>query len=144
MGASTSKIEQPGSGEHPDIGSDVYRTALKQKQYEFVCTTCARSGKHADASNLCNAACRDFLCFKCLQWHFKFRADHIDDMVGQYEMQKLGPQGPPVMPTEKCNAHDGEPWNMFCQKDGVAGCKQFMAQDHRYVCSCLLRMMTYL
>ena len=88
MGSSPSEFQPPGSGEIPGTGSDEYSTTIKQKQYEFMCTTCAWDGKHAEASTLCKA-CRDFLCFKCLQWHFKFRADHIDDMVGQYEMQKM-------------------------------------------------------
>ena len=136
MGSNPSSIQPPGSREYTGAGSDEYRTTVKPKQYEFVCTTCARNGKHAEASTLCKT-CRDFLCFKCLQWHFKYRADHVDDMVGLDEMRKLGVQGPILMATEKCLAHDGEPWNLFCQKDGVAGCKQCMAQDHRYVCSYL-------
>ena len=137
MGAKASKSHRLGSGENLGTGSNEYKTSKKHKQYKFVCTTCARNGKTVDASNLCKA-CRDFLCFKCLQWHFKYRVDHVDDMVGLYEMQKLGPQAPPMMPTEKCLAHDGQPWNMFCHKDGVAGCKQCMTQYHRYVCLYLL------
>lgn len=127
MGSTPSK----GLRENLGTGSDEYRTTIKHKQYEFVCTTCARNGKDADASNLCKA-CRDILCFKCLQWHFKYRADHVDDMVGLEGMRKLGPQGPPVLPMEKCLEHDGKLWNMFCQKDGVAGCQRCMEQDHRY------------
>ena len=114
-----------------DRGSDEYKTSIKHKQYEFVCTTCARNGEHTEASTLCKA-CRDLLCFKCLQWHFKFRADHVDDMVGLNEMRKLGPQVPPLMPTENCSVHDGEPWNMFCLNDSIAGCQRCMIQDHRY------------
>ena len=137
MGARSSKIrKQQDFGKNPGSRSDAYRTTLKQKQYEFVCTTCARNGKTAEASTLCNA-CRDFLCFKCLKWHFKYKGDHVDDLVGLDGMRKLGVQGPPLMPREKCLAHDGKPWNLFCEKDGVAGCKQCMTQDHRYVCSYL-------
>ena len=139
MGSNPSKIQTPDSINTTTsiTGSDEYSATVKPEQHEFlfVCTTCARGNKHVNASNLCTI-CKDYLCFYCLQWHGKYRSDHVDDMVGLDEMRKLGTQGPPVMPTEKCVAHDGEVWNMFCPKDEVAGCKRCMEQDHRYTCYC--------
>ena len=135
MGSNPSKIKISDSTINSDITRyDEYQTTVKPKQYEFVCTTCARENKHANASNLCTI-CKDYLCFKCLQVHCIYRSGHVEDMVGLDEMRKLGVQGPTVMPKEKCVTHGGEVWTMFCPKDGVAGCKWCMQQDHRYACN---------
>ena len=134
MGNKTSKLLRPNSGHNTTAGSDEYRTSVKHKQHkqnEFMCTTCARNSKHVSASIYCKS-CQDHLCFRCIQsWHSKYRSNHVDDLIGQDEMRQLGVQGSPVMPTEKCWDHDNKVWNMFCQKDGIAGCQSCMHESHR-------------
>ena len=130
MGSNPSKQQRTDSENNTASGSDEYRTSVKHKQYEFVCTTCARNYKHVGASIYCKS-CQDHLCFRCLQWHGKYRDNHFDDLIDKEETRKLGVQGSPVMPTEKCLDHDDKLWSMFCQKDGIAGCPQCMDENHR-------------
>lgn len=86
-------------------------------EIEFPCSPCNRKNKWNNAVKYCEG-CDDNMCEECIQNHNSFPSISGHTMTSHLRVFKM------------CKKHLGKKLDMFCEKDGIVGCKECMKLQH--------------
>jgi hypothetical protein len=114
-------------------GGDITIDETDQMQdefFDFQCTLCELKNKNCKAEKYC-VDCKDYYCSTCVKFHEDIPALLKHKILEKDQFQSMSRQTQLPIPTERCENHNHNCVDMYCEEHNQVGCQMCMAIYHR-------------